>query len=100
MTEHPLQPHVLRLARRLHFAGIVIIADAVRSLGDGHFRIPSLADVDHIGLAELRRGVSSKRYEDSGNRMNAESHQTGNCSCYRKRPRRELRFREQKKTGE
>ena len=36
MAEHPLQPHVLRLARRLHLAGVVVVADAVRALRHGH----------------------------------------------------------------
>ena len=32
VAEHPLQAHVLRLARRLHLAGVVIVEDAVRPL--------------------------------------------------------------------
>ena len=31
MAEHALQPHVLRFARRLHLAGVVIVEDAAGS---------------------------------------------------------------------
>jgi hypothetical protein len=36
MAEHALQPHVLRLARRLHLAGVVIVEHAIRELRHGH----------------------------------------------------------------
>ena len=32
VAEHALQPHVLRLARRLHLAGVVVVEHAVRQL--------------------------------------------------------------------
>ncbi len=35
VAEHALQTHVLRLARRLHLAGVVIVQHAVRELRDG-----------------------------------------------------------------
>ena len=43
MAEHALQPHVLRLARRLHLAGVVIVAHAARQLRDGHRRVEAFA---------------------------------------------------------
>ena len=43
VPEHPLQAHVLWLARRLHLAGVVIVQDAVRQPRDRHRRVPALA---------------------------------------------------------
>ena len=46
VAEHPLQPHVLRLARRLDLAGVVVAEHAVRQPRDRHRRVQPLADVD------------------------------------------------------
>ena len=62
MAEHALQPHVLRLARRLHFAGVVIVEDAVGQLRHGDRRRHAFADVDvlrrvvdtHVRVAAVR----------------------------------------------
>ena len=61
VAEHPLQPHVLRLARRLDLAGVVIVAHAVLALRHGDGGVPALADVDDVGLPQLRRPRSGRR---------------------------------------
>ena len=77
VAEHPLQPHVLRLARRLHLAGVVIVAHAVGSLGDRDRGVPSFADVDHLGLPQLARHVAAVGDEHAGHRMDGERQQPG-----------------------
>ena len=48
MAEHPLQAHVLRLARRLDLARVVVAEAAVRQPRDGHRRVESLARIQHL----------------------------------------------------
>ena len=46
VAEHPLQAHVLRLARRLHLAGVVIVQHAARQARHRDRRVQPFADVD------------------------------------------------------
>ena len=75
MAEHPLQAHVLRLARRLHLAGVVIVQHAVVAPRDRDRRVPALADVDDFRLAELSGGIAAVRHEDAGHGMDAQRHE-------------------------
>ena len=60
VAEHPLQPHVLRLARRLHLAGVVIVQHAVRQPRHRDRRHHPFALVDDlVGLAHARRRVAA-----------------------------------------
>ena len=82
VAEHALQAHVLRLARRLHLAGVVIVEHAVRQPRHGDRRVPALADVDDVGLADARRGVAAVADEQP-------RHGRGRCAraAPRRRPR-------------
>ena len=71
VAEHPLQAHVLRLARRLHLARVVIVADAVGQLGHGDRGVQPLADVDDVGLAHAGRRVAAVRDEQARQRVHA-----------------------------
>ena len=60
VAEHPLQTHVLRLARRLNLAGVVIVEHAVRQPRHRHRRHHPFALVDDlVGLPGARRRVAS-----------------------------------------
>ena len=61
VAEHPLQAHVLRLARRLDLAGVVIVEDAVRHPRDRDRRRHALADVNDLVLAECASPCSGRR---------------------------------------
>ena len=61
VAEHALQPHVLRLARGLHLAGVVVVEDAVRQLARPRPSVPALADVDDVGLARAASRCSGRR---------------------------------------
>ena len=52
MPEHPLKPHILRLAGSLHFAGAVKKSRACGRFGDSHRNIHAFT---HIGAIPLRR---------------------------------------------
>ena len=75
VAEHALQPHVLRFARRLHFAGVVIVAHAVGELGHGHRRVDAFADVDDVGLADARRRVAAVGDEQARQLVHASGEQ-------------------------
>ena len=68
VAEHPLQAHVLRLARRLDLAGVVIVQHAARQPRHRDRRVPAFADVDDVGLADPRRRVAAVRDEQRGHR--------------------------------
>jgi hypothetical protein len=93
VPEHALQPHVLRLARGLNLAGVVIVADAVRPLRDGDRGVPSLADVDDVRLTKLRRGIAAIRDQDARHRMHADRQEAGNSGGNGHGDHRHLRFR-------
>ena len=62
VAEHPLQAHVLRLARRLHLAGVVIVAarrSAARETATDAFT--PFADVDDLVTARPRSPCSGRR---------------------------------------
>ena len=64
VAEHALQPHVLRLARRLHLAGVVVVQHAVRELRHRDRRVHPFADVDEVvGVLESRREPAAVRDE-------------------------------------
>ena len=69
VAEHALQPHVLRFARGLDLAGVVIIQHAVRQSRDGDRCVPALANVDDLSLTQPRRRVTTVGDEHSGNRV-------------------------------
>ncbi len=51
VAEHALQAHVLRLARRLHLAGVVVVAHAVAAVASTATEaVDALADVDDLVL--------------------------------------------------
>ena len=64
VAEHPLQAHVLRFARRLHLAGVVIVEHAVATARDRHRGVPAFAHVDDLSLADAGRGVAAVGDED------------------------------------
>ena len=60
MPEHALQPHVLRLARRLDLARVVVVQHAAGQSRHGDRRVPALADVDDVDvLVRTGRGVAA-----------------------------------------
>ena len=77
VAEHPLQPHVLRLARRLDLAGVVIVQHAAREPRHGNRGIPSFAPVDDVGLADPRHRVSAVRDEQRRNGRHVSRQQRG-----------------------
>ena len=65
MPEHPLQAHVLRLARRLHLAGVVVVEHAVPELRHGHGRVEALAHEDPLAVVVVaRRRETSVAHEE------------------------------------
>ena len=80
VAEHPLQPHVLRLARRLHLAGVVIVEHAAREARDRDRGVPSFAHIDDVGLTEPCRRVAAVRHEDARHRMDTARQQAGGGS--------------------
>ena len=60
VAEHPLQPHVLRQARRLDLAGDVEVARAARFLGHGDRRVHPFADVQILRLASCTSAESGR----------------------------------------
>ena len=76
VAEHPLEPHVLRLARGLHLARVVIVPHAVRQLRYGDGRVQSFADINDVRLAHPRRRVSAVRDEQTRQLVHASREQT------------------------
>ena len=72
MAEHALQAHVLRVRRRLRFAGVVVGQRAVRLRGDGDRRRETLADVDDVGVEAARRQEAAERDELRRQRLHRE----------------------------
>ena len=68
MTEHALQPHVLRLARCLYLAGVVVVADTCRRLRDRDERVQPFADVDDFCQVHPRRSIAAVHNEQARNR--------------------------------
>ena len=66
VPEHALQAHVLRLARRLHLAGVVVVQHAVRRPGHRDRRGDAFADVDDLVLPDPRRRSTGRRPRDPG----------------------------------
>ena len=77
VAEHPLQPHVLRLARRLDLAGVVIVEHAVRQARDRHRGVPAFAHVDDLGFADARGRVAAVGDEHARHRVNRARQQHG-----------------------
>ena len=67
VSEHPLQTHVLRIARRLDLAGIVIIENAVGLFGDSDRSRQALSHVDHVRVDSANRQKSPVGDHFSGN---------------------------------
>ncbi len=77
MSEHPLEPHVLRLARRLHLARVVVVAHTVAALRHGDRGVPALADVDDLGLPDLGGRIPAECHEHARQHGHGESQQRG-----------------------
>ena len=92
MAEHALQPHVLRLARRLHLSGVVIVQHAIRQARHRDRRVPSFADVDVLGLAHARRRVAPVRDEHARHRMHRAREERRAAGGDHERHEREPRF--------
>ena len=87
VAEHALQPHVLRLARRLHLAGVVVVAHAVGQLRDRDRRVQPFADVDDVRLPDARRRVAAVRDEQARQLVDAARQQAGRDHARRRAPR-------------
>ena len=106
MPEHPLQAHVLRLARRLHLSRGVILQRAVRVPGHRDGRVDALADVDDVADAHPARREPAVGHEPRGHWRYAKARRTpsptamrssikGETSghCLRRGPRRQQQQR-------
>ena len=79
MAEHPLQAHVLRLARRLHFSGVVVVHH-VAEPRDGDRRAQPFADVEDVPLLPHPRGrVPAVGDENAWNRRNGSNEEGRNA---------------------
>ena len=79
MAEHALQAHVLRVGRRLRFAGVVVGQRAVRFRGDGDRRRETLADVNDVGVEAARRQESAEGDELRRQRLHRERGDREQC---------------------
>ena len=63
MSQRPLEAHVLRLARRLHFSRGVILQRAVRLPGHRDGGVDAFADINDVAHADPARREPAVRHE-------------------------------------
>src|SRR5262249_24915407 len=70
MAEHPLEPHICWIARRLNLTGVVIVADTIRQVGHRDGRRHTFSHVYGLIRSTADRGETTVLNQPCRQRMN------------------------------